>query len=121
MANGHPYVLTPLAFLCEGNEDFIGRVATIFRRVSSRTCTLRTLQRYGVAFQAKLRRLQKNQEAQLLHSAKILDKDLWHHLCSFSWDCFGLEHVKGALLLFWGYVTEIRSALLFSPGKNLCY
>ena len=59
VANGHPYILTPLTFSCEGNEDFIGRVARISRRVSSRTCTLRTLQRYGVAFHAKLRRLKK--------------------------------------------------------------
>ena len=59
VANGHPYILTPLTFSCEGNEDFIGRVARISRRVSSRTCTLRTLQRYGVAFHAKLRRLKQ--------------------------------------------------------------
>lgn len=56
---GDQWVLSPVIFNCEDNEDFIGRISRISRHVSSRQCTLRTLQRYGVAFQSKLRRVKK--------------------------------------------------------------
>ena len=45
---------------CEANEDFIGRLARISRRVSSRTCTLRTLQRYLVKVRRVMGRAKVN-------------------------------------------------------------
>ena len=33
-----PVVVSPTAWLCEGSEDFVGRVARITRRVHARTC-----------------------------------------------------------------------------------
>ena len=56
---GDQWVLSPVIFNCEDNEDFIGRISRISRHVNTRQCTLRTLQRYGVAFQSKLRRVKK--------------------------------------------------------------
>lgn len=118
VANGHPYILTPLVFSCEGNEDFIGRVARISRRVSSRTCTLRTLQRYGVAFQSKLRRLKKVKKLNLYTKWKDCTRICGITCVPFCWDYFGLEHVEGALLLFLGYVPKIRLLSPFSPEKT---
>ena len=55
--DSHPQTLSPAIFNCEMNEDFIGKVSRISRHVSPRLTILRTLQRYGVAFQARLRRM----------------------------------------------------------------
>ena len=55
--SSHPQTLSPAIFTCEMNEDFIGKVSRISRHVSPRLTILRTLQRYGVAFQARLRRM----------------------------------------------------------------
>ena len=55
----HQYVLNPCIFNCEQNEDFIGRIARTSRRVSTRLTIYRTLQRYGVSFQSRLRRMRQ--------------------------------------------------------------
>ena len=55
--DSHPQTVSPAIFNCEMNEDFIGKVSRISRHVSPRLTILRTLQRYGVAFQARLRRM----------------------------------------------------------------
>jgi hypothetical protein len=43
------FVLSPLVWSCAMDEDFVGIISRISRRVSIRTCELRTLQRYLVA------------------------------------------------------------------------
>ena len=53
------FVLSSAAFLCEQNEDFIGRLSRTSRRVAARTAPLRTIQRYLVKMKALLVRLQK--------------------------------------------------------------
>ena len=55
----HESSLSPCAFNCEQNEDFIGRVSRISRHVSPRLTILRTLQRYGVAVKARLNKMKK--------------------------------------------------------------
>ena len=55
----HQFILNPCLYNCEQSEDFIGRVARISRHVSPRLTILRTLQRYGVAFQSRLRRIKR--------------------------------------------------------------
>lgn len=54
---GHEHVLNPAIYNCEQNEDFIGRISRISRHVSTRLTTYRTLQRYGVGFRGRLRRM----------------------------------------------------------------
>ena len=51
------YTLNPCAYNCEQNEDFIGRISRISRHVSTRATIYRTLQRYGLSFQGRLRRM----------------------------------------------------------------
>ena len=46
LQSGAARILSPSVHLCENTEDFVGQVARISRRVSARTCGLRTLQRY---------------------------------------------------------------------------
>ena len=41
-------ILSPGMYLCEADEDYIGQVSRISRRVSARTVCLRTLERYLV-------------------------------------------------------------------------
>lgn len=55
-----PWTLNPVLFNCEQNEDFIGRVSRISRHVSPRLPIQRTLERYGVAFKSRLRRMKGN-------------------------------------------------------------
>ena len=55
----HQFILNPCIFNCEQNEDFIGRIARTSRRVSTRLTIYRTLQRYGVSFQSRLRRMRQ--------------------------------------------------------------
>ena len=50
------YILSPACWLCENNEDWIGRVSRLSRRVSGRTTSLRTTQRYLIHVKALLRR-----------------------------------------------------------------
>ena len=52
----HPWVLNPNCFCCEANEDFIGRISRISRKVSAKLCALRTMQRYGLAFKSRLKK-----------------------------------------------------------------
>ena len=51
------YVFSSSALLCEANEDFIGRLARISRRVSARTAGIRSTQRYLVKVRCLLERL----------------------------------------------------------------
>ena len=55
--SGAEYVVSSVLFLCEQNEDFIGRISRISRRVSSRTASYRTTQRYLVKVGCLLERL----------------------------------------------------------------
>ena len=54
--------LNPCIFNCEQNEDFIGRISRITRHVSPRLPIRRTLQRYGVAFVSRLRKMKRNRK-----------------------------------------------------------
>ena len=50
LSKGHPYILNyPALYNCEANEDFIGRVSRLSRRVSPKINARRTLDRYLVA------------------------------------------------------------------------
>ena len=51
------YVFSCAALLCESNEDYIGRLARVSRRVAAKTAGLRTTQRYLVKTRALLERL----------------------------------------------------------------
>ena len=51
------YVFSSATLLCESNEDYIGRLSRVSRRVSARTAGLRTTQRYLVKCRALLERL----------------------------------------------------------------
>ena len=55
--SGAPYILSSVMFLCEQNEDFIGRISRVSRRVSAMTAGYRTTQRYLVKVRCLLRRL----------------------------------------------------------------
>lgn len=50
-------ILNCCIYNCEQNEDFIGRISRVSRHVSTRLTIYRTIQRYGVGFQARLRRM----------------------------------------------------------------
>ena len=52
--------LSPAVFNCEANEDFIGRISRISRHVSPRLVIFRSLQRYGVGFQSRLRKMRRH-------------------------------------------------------------
>ena len=54
---GAQFALSSALWLCESNEDFIGRLARVSRRVSARTSALRTTQRYLVKARCLLERL----------------------------------------------------------------
>ena len=51
------YILSPAAYLCENNEDWVGKISRLSRRVSGRTTSLRTIQRYLIKMQILTRRL----------------------------------------------------------------
>eukprot|EP00438_Fugacium_kawagutii_P032281 Skav200056 [mRNA] locus=scaffold2277:17789:18391:- [translate_table: standard] len=44
--------ISPLAFSCQMDEDFVGRIATQSRRVSARTLHVKVLQRYKISLAA---------------------------------------------------------------------
>ena len=46
--SGHRWVLSPAIWNCENNEDFIGRLSRLSRRVSPRLCSIRVIDRYLV-------------------------------------------------------------------------
>ena len=54
---GDAFVLSSSLWLCENNEDFIGRLSRISRRVAAKTAGLRTTQRYLVKCRCLLERL----------------------------------------------------------------
>ena len=58
---GSEYIFSSGVYLCEQNEDFIGRLSRISRRVSARTAGLRTTQRYLVKARFLLDRLYRTQ------------------------------------------------------------
>ena len=104
----HQYVLNPCIFNCEQNEDFIGRIARTSRRVSTRLTIYRTLQRYGVSFQSRLRRMRQRRRTHWTFSLVFLKKD---HLnlgmtCAVfktpvgSWLHGGLKHYFSGLSQF---------------------
>ena len=51
------FIFSSGAYLCEQNEDFIGRISRVSRRVSARSAGLRTTQRYLVKVRSLLDRL----------------------------------------------------------------
>ena len=57
LKSGSGFLLSSVMWLCESNEDFIGRLSRVSRRVSARTAGLRTTQRYLVKVRALLERL----------------------------------------------------------------
>ena len=54
------FIYSAATWLCESNEDFIGRISRVSRRVAARTAGLRTTQRYLVKMRALLKRLSKD-------------------------------------------------------------
>ena len=54
-----PYVLNTALWLCEANEDYIGGIARVSRRVHPSTAATRTIQRYLVKVRLLLERLRK--------------------------------------------------------------
>ena len=57
LGRGAEYTLSPAIALCEQNEDFIGRLSRVSRRVAARTCSLRTVQRYLVKVRVLLEKI----------------------------------------------------------------
>ena len=57
LSTGSEFSLSSVLWLCESNEDFIGRLSRVSRRVASRTAALRTTQRYLVKVRCLLDRL----------------------------------------------------------------
>ena len=53
---GSELILSPQAFSCDVNEDFIGRISRLSRRVSIKLCDLRVCQRYHLKIAALLKR-----------------------------------------------------------------
>ena len=108
---GHTWILSPVIYNCEVNEDFIGRVSRISRHVSSRTVVLRTLQRYGVAFRARLRRL-KPRSSKISKAMTCKEKANAKHLVDHHVFC------KFALLPFFWNVIFLYPLLPFLPEKT---
>ena len=57
LSRGASFTLSPAIALCEQNEDFIGRQSRVSRRVSARTCSVRTTQRYLVKIRLLLEKM----------------------------------------------------------------
>lgn len=57
--DGVPAVLNPLFSLCEMDEDFVGVVSRTSRRVSGKTCHIRTIQRILVAAKFQLEKFKR--------------------------------------------------------------
>ena len=51
IAAGHPYILNPIYAGCEANEDYIGRLSRLSRKVSPKIAGQRTIDRYLVGCQ----------------------------------------------------------------------
>ena len=67
LLTGSELILSPQFASCDINEDFIGRVSRLSRRVGIRHCDFRVCQRYGYKIVALLRR---RKELKPLHSKK---------------------------------------------------
>ena len=55
--SGKPHALNAAIWLCEADEDFVGRIARVSRRVHARTASVRTIQRYLVKVRLMLEKL----------------------------------------------------------------
>ena len=60
-----PRILNPLVFSCEANESVVGHVSRIARRVSSRTVSLRVLERVLIRTKALIRKRKGNLSSRL--------------------------------------------------------
>ena len=56
LERGDTHIISPSVWNCEANEDFIGRIARISRRVSPRLGSLRTIQYYLISCKLLFRR-----------------------------------------------------------------
>ena len=56
LAAGHCHILNPCIFGCEQNEDWIGRISRLSRKVSPRLCTQRTIDRYLIGVKLLLKK-----------------------------------------------------------------
>ena len=56
ISSGHPWILSPSVFNCEANEDFIGRISRLSRKVSPKICSQRVIDRYLVGIKLALNR-----------------------------------------------------------------
>ena len=57
LESGNRFVVSAATWLCESNEDFIGRLSRTSRRVAAKTASLRTTQRYLVKTRLLFERL----------------------------------------------------------------
>ena len=55
-----PLILNPMMFSCESNEDMVGRISRLARRVSARTCNSRVFDRLLFKTKALLRKKSKH-------------------------------------------------------------
>ena len=56
LAAGHKWILSPAIFNCESNEDYIGRISRLSRKVSPKICSQRVIDRYLVGMYLALKR-----------------------------------------------------------------
>lgn len=62
------YILSPLVFACEGNEDMIGKLCRLSRRVSQRLPAQRTLELYLIQCKTIHKRFQNTQKRKVKKS-----------------------------------------------------
>ena len=56
LESNDPHIMSPSIFNCESNEDLVGKIARLSRRVSPRMCSQRVLDRYQVLCHLLFRR-----------------------------------------------------------------
>ena len=56
LEKGAPLILSPQAFACEMNEDFMGRISRLSRRVGFKLCDLRVIHRYFIKVKVLLKK-----------------------------------------------------------------
>ena len=59
LKNNSPRVLNPMAFSCESNESMVGHVSRLARRVSSRTVSIRVLERVTIRVKSLILKVNK--------------------------------------------------------------
>ena len=59
LKNNSPRVLNPMAFSCESNESMVGHVSRLARRVSSRTVSVRVLERVTIRVKSLILKVNK--------------------------------------------------------------